>query len=164
MPELKLGISKTQSNAGQCTSQNRSLSEVIIGRLLYKKYKKIENISFSYFVLETLPICVGIFWEIARNIYTEVTVLFRTWNLYRIYVVTDELAEVAQSDDQSSVRTQRSERYGFRHGDDKLEDSYDLDSLLRSLDTFTTNELIITDIEVLQVYVIFIKNLKFIKI
>lgn len=69
-------------------------------------------------------------------------------------MVTDEPVEVAQRGDGSSVQQRR--RRDFHYEDDEFDDSYDLDSLLRSLDSSTSDYA--SDIEVLTVYTILVKK------
>lgn len=65
-------------------------------------------------------------------------------------MVTDEPIEVAQYNDQSSLHSQR--KNGSQESGE-VDISYDLDSLLRSLDASSTCTM--DDIEVLQVHLIY---------
>lgn len=73
-------------------------------------------------------------------------VLYRIY--YRIYVVMDEAIEVTQYKIQSLVNFQH-KHASFRESGEDFNISCELDSLLRSLDTFSAYEM--NDIEVLQV-------------
>lgn len=68
----------------------------------------------------------------------------------------DEAIEVVQYKIQSPVNLQH-KHASSRESGEEINVSCDLDSLLRSLDTFSAYEM--SDIEVLQVYIILIKNM-----
>lgn len=74
----------------------------------------------------------------------------RRWNVYRIYVVTDEPMEVAQCKSQSLVRLE----YDPYQDDNEIDVARDLEIFLRSLDTSMCK---MNDMEVLQVHLIFEK-------
>ena len=73
-----------------------------------------------------------------------------TWNVCRIYVVTDEAIEVERQREVQSPINLEEKHASTREREEEINASYDLDSLLRSLDTSSAYEM--SDIEVLQVH------------